>query len=119
MRSDLGAIEHDSGSVKDPTLVGVEDLSRGMLPTAFVLDQNYPNPFNPETKIEFSITRSSLVNLKIFDVLGREVAVLLNEKMPAGRYSVKWDASRFSSGIYFYRLQAGKFRETKRMILLK
>jgi ligand-binding sensor domain-containing protein len=88
-------------------------------PTEFSLNQNYPNPFNPTTNFQFAIANCQFVTLKVYDLLGREVAVLVNEQKPAGRYSVTWDASRFASGIYFYRLQAGQFRETKRMMLIK
>jgi hypothetical protein len=99
-------------------VVSVNKLSSA-LPQHCSLDQNFPNPFNPETQIQYSVPRSSTVNLRIFDLLGRQVAVLVNEQKPAGRYTVKWDASRMVSGIYFYRLQAGAFRETKRMVLIK
>ncbi len=93
----------------------------------FVLEQNYPNPFNPSTKIKFTIPsviasetkQSQLVTLKIFDVLGREVATLVNEEKPAGSYEVEFSADRLTSGIYFYKLQAGSFVETKKMILLR
>ncbi len=89
------------------------------VPRMFVLHQNYPNPFNPNTTVEYQIPQQSIVTLRIFDILGREVAVLVNEKKEAGRHSVQWDAARFSSGVYFYALQTGQFRETKRMVLMK
>ena len=95
------------------------DHASHQLPDRFKLEQNYPNPFNPTTVIGYHVAVNSLVTLKIFDLLGREVAVLVNERKDAGRYSVQWDASRFSSGVYFYTLQTGQFRETKRMILMK
>ena len=85
----------------------------------FSLSQNYPNPFNPSTKIKFNIPRASLVTLEVYDVLGKEVATLVNEIKPIGSYEVSFDASHLSSGIYFYKLQAGNFIETKKMILLK
>ena len=88
-------------------------------PVNFVLSQNYPNPFNPSTTISFQLTANSAVTLKVFDILGREVATLVNEVRPAGLYSVRWDASRAASGVYFYRLQAGQIVETKQMVLLK
>jgi len=87
--------------------------------TGFELKQNYPNPFNPSTIISFSIPTSEFVTLKIFDVLGSEVVTLVNEEKPAGNYEVKFDGSGLSSGIYFYTLQAGKFVETKKLILMK
>jgi photosystem II stability/assembly factor-like uncharacterized protein len=89
------------------------------LPSTFKLEQNYPNPFNPTTTIEFTISKLSIVNLKIFDLLGREVATLVSEQRPAGNYSVKWDAGSLSSGIYFYQLRAGSFVATKKLLLLK
>jgi len=89
------------------------------LPTQFTLYQNYPNPFNPSTKIKYSVPQSSNVLLKIFDVVGKEVATLINEEKPAGNYEVEFNASNLSSGIYFYRLRSGKFVETKKMILQK
>jgi len=89
------------------------------LPKVFSLHQNYPNPFNPTTTIQFSIAKSSMVNLKIFDLLGREVETLVDGPMEAGTHEVTFDATRFASGIYFYRLKAGSFTATKRLVLLK
>jgi len=86
---------------------------------SFILYQNYPNPFNPSTTIKFTIANFGFVNLKIYDVLGNEVETLLDEYKQAGSYEVKWDASNNPSGFYFYRLQAGDFIETKKMILMK
>ena len=85
----------------------------------YSLSQNYPNPFNPSTKIQFRIAEFGLVNLKVFDVLGNEVATLVNEEKPAGTYEVDFDASKLTSGLYFYKLQAGGFVQTKKMILLR
>jgi hypothetical protein len=85
----------------------------------FQLAQNYPNPFNPSTKIKYSIPRSSFVTLKVFDMLGREVFTLVNEYKPANNYEIEFNASRLPSGIYFYRIQAGSFVETKKLVLLK
>ncbi len=89
------------------------------VPDKFELSQNYPNPFNPSTKIKYQIATSNPVNLKIYDVLGNEVATLVNEVQPAGNYEVTFDASLLSSGTYFYKLQAGSLVETKKMLLLK
>lgn len=97
---------------------GVE-AKQQLQPIAFALLQNYPNPFNPSTTIEYQIPKQSIVTLKIFDLLGREVATLVNEMKYAGPYKISWDGSRLSSGVYFYTLSAGQFRETKRMILMK
>ncbi|MBI5022129.1 MAG: T9SS type A sorting domain-containing protein [Ignavibacteriales bacterium] len=89
------------------------------IPLSTKLFSNYPNPFNPATNIQFSIANSQLTILKVFDMLGREVATLVNEMKQPGVYSVTWDASQYSSGIYYYRLQAGNFVETKKLILMK
>jgi hypothetical protein len=83
------------------------------------LIQNYPNPFNPVTNIKYQIGENSFVTLKIFDVLGREVAVLVNENLKAGQYQVDWNAGDYPSGVYFYRLSAGNYTEMRRMILIK
>ncbi len=84
------------------------------------LDQNYPNPFNPSTRIAFSIPNNANVTLKVYDILGTEVAELIsNEQRAAGRYEINFDASRLASGTYIYKLQAGDFVQTKKMILLK
>jgi hypothetical protein len=100
-------------------LTGVEDKTDRLLPTHYVLEQNYPNPFNPTTCITFCIPDKKMVTLKIFDLLGREIAVLVNEQKPAGVHSVYWNAVGFPSGVYFYRLQAGSFVETRKLIVLK
>ena len=88
-------------------------------PDEYSLSQNYPNPFNPSTKLEFGISNFGFVSLKVYDVLGNEVKTLINENKPAGSYTVTFDGSNLSSGIYFYKLESGSFIETKRMILLK
>ena len=95
----------------------VEDGSN--VPNEYNLYQNYPNPFNPTTTIRYQVPGLSFVTLKVYDVLGNEVAVLLNEEKPAGYYNIEFNASLLSSGIYFYRLQAGDFIQTKMMILMK
>jgi hypothetical protein len=88
-------------------------------PDEFSLSQNYPNPFNPSTTIKYSIPSSEFVKLKVFDVLGNEVATLVNEEKPKGIYKVDFNGANLSSGIYFYTLQAGQFSETKKLILMK
>jgi hypothetical protein len=92
---------------------------RTLIPTGYCLNQNYPNPFNPTTTISFHLSSHALVSLKIYDVLGREVANLISTEMEIGDHSVIWDASRMASGTYFYRLQSGSFIETKKLLLLK
>lgn len=86
---------------------------------SFFLDQNYPNPFNPATTIRYSIPKESFVTLKIYDVLGRELETLVDEEKTAGIYETKWSATGYQSGLYFYRLRAGPFSETKKLLLLK
>jgi hypothetical protein len=99
-------------------LVGVEEEPLG-LPLATRLEQNYPNPFNPSTNIKYQIPSTNFVTLKVYDVLGREVATLVNEVKQPGTYAVPFDGSGMASGIYFYKLQTGGFVDVKRMILLK
>ena len=88
-------------------------------PNEYLLFQNYPNPFNPSTKISWQSPVSSHQSLKVYDLLGNEIATLVNESKPAGSYEVEFDASELTSGIYFYELQSGSFIETKKMILIK
>jgi hypothetical protein len=89
------------------------------LPTSYSLAQNYPNPFNPSTQITYDIPKDGLVNIAVYDVLGREVSTLVNKFEKTGRYSVTFDASNINSGVYFYKISAGGFTETKKMILIK
>ena len=89
------------------------------LPTVYSLYNNYPNPFNPSTSINYDLPNQSNVKLKIYNILGEDIATLVNQEQNAGRYQVHWDASRLASGIYFYTIQAGDFVQTKKMILMK
>jgi hypothetical protein len=98
--------------------VGISKNQNGV-PQAYTLKQNYPNPFNPSTKIEFSIPHDEFVTLKVFDVMGREVTVLVSQNMKAGSYTVDFNASKLSSGVYFYRLEAGRFVTAKKMTLVR
>ncbi|NBC17564.1 MAG: T9SS type A sorting domain-containing protein, partial [Bacteroidetes bacterium] len=88
-------------------------------PTEYALGANYPNPFNPATTISFDLPESGAVTLQVFDVMGRRVATLVDERRPAGQHTVRWDARQLSSGIYFYTLRAGDFVATRRMVLMK
>jgi photosystem II stability/assembly factor-like uncharacterized protein len=99
-------------------LVSIEPNGQ-IIPEKFFLSQNYPNPFNPATKIKFGLPEQSHAKLTVYDVLGREVAVLVNEELKAGEYNVEWNASVLSSGIYFYRLVTEKYTQTKKMVLMK
>jgi len=102
---------------------GTESVSNSKddnkLPKEFALFNNYPNPFNPTTTINYSIKQDGLVSLKVYDILGKEVATLVNENKPPGKHSVKFNASNLPSGIYFYRIVSGNFSATKKLILLK
>ena len=98
---------------------GIVDVEDNQVVNKFVLEQNYPNPFNPETTINFTIPRNANVSLKVYDVIGREVAVLMNEYKTAGNYSVKFNAGKLSSGLYIYRLEANGISISKKMMLLK
>jgi hypothetical protein len=95
------------------------EVDTSLVPNKFELSQNYPNPFNPSTRIKYQVAINSQVSLKVFDVLGNEVATLVNEEKPAGNYEVEFNASQLSSGVYFYKLQAAPFLETRKMILIR
>jgi len=103
------------------TVTAVEDETpvKGKIPNQFKLMQNYPNPFNPVTVIRFALPRTSLVKLVVYDITGREVAVLVNGSLPAGYHSAQWDARNAASGMYIYCIKAGSFTQAKRMIVIK
>jgi type IX secretion system substrate protein len=100
------------------TMTSIESIEE-ILPDSYMLYNNYPNPFNPTTAISFQLSAVSDVKLSIYDMNGKKVATLINDNKPAGYYELNWDASNFSSGIYFYRLQAGDFIDTKKMVFMK
>jgi hypothetical protein len=100
-----------------PTSVG--KLHEDNLPKRFYLSQNYPNPFNPNTFISYQLATGSQVTIKVYDVLGREVTTLVNEKKPAGAHIINFDASGLASGVYLYAIREGNFYQSKKMILLK
>jgi hypothetical protein len=131
--SSLANIQQNADAAKarwqkmvDNLKVGIED-NIAASPVTYQLTQNYPNPFNPSTTLQFQVPKRSFVSLKVFDVLGRELATLVNEERLAGIYRVTWDASKLPSGVYFYRLRAGDastssargFVETKKMVFAK
>ena len=103
-------------TVGNPVGLGDDEIE---LPVTYQLANNYPNPFNPSTKISYSIPNTSLVQLKVFNPLGKEIATLVNEQKPAGNYEVNFNTSNIPSGVYFYQLRAGDFIQTKKMVLLK
>ncbi|PIP69109.1 hypothetical protein CO033_00450 [Candidatus Nomurabacteria bacterium CG_4_9_14_0_2_um_filter_32_10] len=104
-----------SVSISSPTDVEENET----IPTEFALSQNYPNPFNPSTTINYKIPTNYFVNLKIYDILGNEIAILVNEEKTAGSYSVNFNATNLPSGTYIYKITAGNFIETKKMVLMK
>jgi hypothetical protein len=104
--------------IQNDLLVGINEES-SHLPENFLLAQNFPNPFNPTTTINYQIPEFSFVSLKVYDVLGSEIRTLVNEEKQSGIYNVEFDATKLTSGIYFYRLQAGDYVATKKMVLMK
>ncbi|MBI4810641.1 MAG: T9SS type A sorting domain-containing protein [Ignavibacteriales bacterium] len=107
--------------VDDIEFVDANDVVEGpsFLPRQYRLEQNFPNPFNPSTVIIYSIANETNVRLSIYDILGREVSVLMNQRQAPGRYKVFWDASGFSSGIFFYRLQTENYSAMNKMVMMK
>jgi len=106
----------------EPWLEGVSEIEERLfnaIPKDYVVYQNFPNPFNPKTSIRFDIPELTFITIKIYDLLGNEIETLVNEEKPAGTYEITWYAEGLPSGVYFYRLQAGDFVETKKMVLLK
>jgi predicted ribosomally synthesized peptide with SipW-like signal peptide len=100
------------------SLTDVED-SQTNIPNTFGLNQNYPNPFNPSTTIRYALPKRSAVQLKIFNILGQQVALLQNGEQEAGYHEVRFDGRNLSSGVYFYRIQAGSFVETKKLLMIR
>ncbi|HEY5534705.1 MAG TPA: T9SS type A sorting domain-containing protein [Ignavibacteria bacterium] len=97
---------------------GIQNITTE-IPNKFSVSQNYPNPFNPTTNIRFDLPKNSVVELKIYDILGKEIVTIVNEKLNAGSFSVDWNASNYPSGVYFYKIQAGDFISVKKMIMIK
>ncbi|MDR3625306.1 MAG: T9SS type A sorting domain-containing protein [Ignavibacteriaceae bacterium] len=108
----------DSTIIITGSVTGVND-KQANLPSQFSLSQNYPNPFNPVTIINYSVPKSGIVTISIYDILGREVKALVNEEKTPGNYSVQFNGSNLSSGIYFYHMQSGNFTQTKKLVLMK
>ncbi|MCA9946987.1 MAG: T9SS type A sorting domain-containing protein, partial [Anaerolineales bacterium] len=94
-------------------------ISSGNLPAGFQLFQNYSNPFNPSTTIEFALAKAGWVTLNIYNILGEEVAELVSENLSAGSYKYNWDAGGLASGVYLYQLKAGRFVQTRKMLLIR
>ncbi len=109
---------YDFATIKYSSTTGIKNISNNP-PANYFLAQNYPNPFNPVTTIEFQIRKTELASLKIYDILGREIATLLDKTLLAGWHQVQWDASNVSSGVYFYQLTAGDYRAIRKMLLIR
>jgi hypothetical protein len=128
INENTGWVAGGNGTILKTTNSGyvfVNNISKD-IPQSFYLHQNYPNPFNPTTTIRYELPRAGVVRLAVYDVMGREVEMLVNERLTAGSYEAVWDAcltngqgTRFASGVYFYRLTAEGYGETKRMLLIK
>jgi len=122
INSNTGFAVGDSGMLLKTTTGGVLTGFTGnetQVPSAYSLSQNYPNPFNPTTTIKFAVPNQSSVKITVIDITGKEIETLVNEKLQAGTYQTNWNASNFSSGVYFYKITAGEFSETKKMLLVK
>jgi hypothetical protein len=113
-----GVLQNWGLLISESSLVDIKE-DKNLNPDKFSLSQNYPNPFNPSTSISWQIPKAGLVTLKIYDVLGREVITIINKELSAGQHKIEFNASRYSSGVYFYQLKSGNYIETKKMILLK
>ena len=116
---DDGVLQDWGLLISESTIVGIEEKNDFLIPNSISLFQNYPNPFNPCTIISYQLAVSSKVILKVYDILGNEVATLVNEEKPAGNYKIEFEATNLSSGLYFYQLKSGEFVQTKKMILIK
>jgi hypothetical protein len=112
------ALDSEINWYENLTLTQVSSVS-AEIPSEFSLKQNYPNPFNPSTTITYSIPRESFVEIKVFNLEGSEVSVIANEEQPAGKYTAEFSAAALPSGVYFYRIRAGSFTQTRKMILMK
>lgn len=104
--------------IGDTTLTSINTIS-SVIPSQYKLYNNYPNPFNPVTKIKFDIRSQGKVSLKVYDSVGRKILTLLDKDMSPGTYETSWNADKYSSGVYFYRMETGNFTDTKKMLLIK
>jgi hypothetical protein len=121
----MSVYQSETINYSELSVTGLENIEKS--PAEFILEQNYPNPFNPSTTIRYSVPtviaseakQSQLITLKVYDVLGNEVATLVNDEQQAGSHSVNFNSAGLASGIYFYKLQAGNFITTKKMVIMK
>jgi hypothetical protein len=100
------------------SVIGIYPIST-LIPAEYYIEQNYPNPFNPVTKIKFGLPKSSYVKFHVYDILGQEIELLVNQTLEAGTYEIQWNGGKYPSGVYFYRIEAGSFTKTAKMILAK
>jgi hypothetical protein len=117
--SDVGLPASMGYATASDTLTGIYEEISSELPNNFVLMQNYPNPFNPSTTIEFTLPKSEYVELKVYNILGKEVSTLVSKKLNQGSHTYTFDGKNLASGIYYYQLVGGEYREVKKMILIK
>jgi hypothetical protein len=117
----FGAEGEDLYLIKTNELGMITDISeeQGKIPLQFKLEQNYPNPFNPYTTIKFSLPKSEFTTLKVYNILGKEVSTLVSNKLNSGNHTYQFDGKNLASGIYYYQLIAGEYREVKKMVLIK
>jgi hypothetical protein len=113
--ADIGIGISDIGTIS--SITGIEETNTA--PVGYMLQQNYPNPFNPGTEISFSLAKSSFVTLEIYNSLGQKVATLINNEMNSGSHKIKFNASDLSSGVYYYKIDAGEFQAVKKMLVLQ
>lgn len=118
LAGDVGILQGWGLRFNNQTMVGVEPVNNNV-PEKFTLYQNYPNPFNPNTTINFDLAKNTNAKIILFDILGREVITLVDEYMKAGSYKYEFDGSSIASGVYFYKIIAGDFIDTKKMTLVK
>jgi hypothetical protein len=116
--TDIGVLIDDIAIYRESPVTAVQEVTEE-IPFVYSLTQNYPNPFNPSTTIEFALPKSAFVTLKIYNLLGEEVATLIAEQRAAGIHKFNWDARGLASGVYLYRLEAGDFMQTKKLILMR
>jgi len=116
LHNDMGAYGWNPDKV---TYLDDDEKTTSIIPIGFELSQNYPNPFNPFTAINYQIPITDYVNLSIYNPLGQKVATLVGKIQPAGIYQVQWDAGGYASGVYYYKVETGDFRQVKKMILLR